>query len=104
MTDCSRVPNHRVVDQVTDDDKENNPILLENEIHKVQPPHGHKGRRRYLSLVDTNTMSRGNINVNKFEGVTSEKEMIVGSRNRWGSLVDSLKKFRKNSEYVKTEN
>ena len=106
MTDCSpRVPNRGFVDQVTNyDDKENNPILLKNEIHdKEQEPYGHQRRRRCLSLVDSNTMSRRNIGVNKFVGVTSEKEMIVVSRNRWGSMVDSLKKYRKNSQCLKIQ-
>ena len=98
MTDCSQVP-ERVVDQVRNDDKENNPILFKNEIlDKVKEPHGHQGRRRYLSLVDTNTRMRGYTSVHEFGGVTNKKEMMCVSRSRWGSLVDSLKKYRKNSE------
>jgi len=91
------------VDQVSNDDKENNPFLLKNEIKKVQEPHDHPcRRRRYLSLIDTNTTTRGSIGASEFVGVSSGNEEITfgRSRRRWGSLVDSLKK---NSGNIKEE-
>jgi len=93
-----------VVDQVTNDDKENNPFLLENKVNKVQEPHEHPSRRRrHLSLIDANTITRGSISASEFGGVSSVNEGVTVGRNRWGSMVDSLKKNRKTTENIKEE-
>jgi len=80
-----------------DDNKENDPQLLtEQEKTRIDNP----GRRRHLSLVDTNKASVRTISVTELGGwhcADGQEDIVATRRSRLGSLWDSQSKYMKTS-------
>jgi len=96
-----------VFDLLSNHDKENDPSLSQREIRSKMPGADvfkYQGRRRHLSLVDTNTETGRIVSTTEeFGGWACVEDEKVANRSRLGSLVDSRYKQRKTSERLKFE-
>jgi len=91
-----------VFDLLSNHDKENDPSLIQREILSKMPGADvfkYQGRRRHLSLVDTNTETGRIVSTTEeFGGWACVEDEKVANRSRLWSLVDSRIKHRKTSE------